>query len=339
MNATCVEYPIDIVLFWVDGNDPKWLAAKAEHSPTEAVYDDRDHRYRDWDNLQYLFRGIEKFAPWVNNVFFVTWGHWPKWLNLEAPKLKIVRHEDFIPAEYNPTFSSFVKELNMHLIPGLSEHFIHFNDDMFLLKKTRREDFFKEGKPCDCAILTAHSHNEAEPYMFMQYRATGIINKYFNVKEVIKNNRRGWFNLKYGKMNFRSWVLMGFPRFTGIWQPHMPYSLCKSAMIEVWDKERDNLHQTCLNKFRSMSDFNIWLIRNWQLAKGNFYPRSVKIGKSFAISDDISMKIVADYMNNRKGKIICINDAQLSWDDFTRFKDELKKVFEMILPDKSKYEL
>jgi len=50
---------------------------------------------------------------------------------------------------------------------------------------------------------------------------------------------------------------------------------------ELWEKERENFHQTCVNKFRSMSDFNIWVFRNWQLASGNFYPRSVKFGKSF----------------------------------------------------------
>ena len=330
--------PIDIVLFWVDGSDPEWLDEKAKYSPTGIITDDRTIRYRDWDNLQYLFRGIEQFAPWVNKVYFVTWGHYPNWLNLDAPKLKIVRHEDFIPAEYNPTFSSFVKELNMHLIPGLSEHFIHFNDDMFLLKETKREDFFVDGKPCDCAILTAHSHSEAEPFMFMQYRATGILNKYFNVKEVIKNNRSGWFNIKYGKMNFRSWVLSGFPRFTGIWQQHLPYSLTKSAMIELWEKERDNLHQTCLNKFRSISDFNIWLVRNWQLASGNFHPRSVRAGKSFVISDEASVAEVARYIEKQKGKMICINDSEMSWDDFARAKERLKNSFNRILPDKSSFE-
>lgn len=339
MNAQSDTYPIDIVIFWVDGSDPEWLAQKAEYSPTEPIADDRALRYRDWDNLQYLFRGIERFAPWVNKVFFVTWGHIPKWLDINAPKLKIVRHEDFIPSEYNPTFSSFVKELNMHLIPELSEHFVHFNDDMFLLKPTKRDDFFKNGKPCDCAILTAHSHNEAEPYMFMQYRATGIINKYFNSKEVIRKNRKGWFNLKYGKLLFRSWVLSSFPRFTGIWQQHMPYSLCKSAMVELWEKERENFHKTCLNKFRSMSDFNIWVVRNWQLASGNFEARSVKIGKSFVLKDELSLGEITKYIEKQKSKIICINDADMSWDDFLLFKYKLNESFDKILPEKSEFEI
>ena len=54
----------------------------------------------------------------------------------------------------------------------------------------------------------------------------------------------------------------------------MPYSLRKSVMYELWEKEKDNLRQTCLNKFRSMSDFNIWLVRNWKLANEETFFRS-----------------------------------------------------------------
>jgi len=332
-------YPIDIVIFWVDGSDAKWLAEKAKYAPKDLVPDDRVIRYRDWNNLRYSFRGIEKFAPWVNNVFFVTWGHLPKWLNVSTPKLKIVRNEDFIPTEYNPSFSSHVKELNIHKIKGLSEHFIYFNDDMYLLKNTKREDFFKNGKPCDCAVLTAHSHNEAQPYMFMQYRATGIANKYFNIKEAIKKNRGGWFNLKYGKMLFRSYALSGLPRFPGFWQQHVPYSLLKSTIEELWEKERENFHQTCANKFRSMSDFNIWVFRNWQLASGNFEPRSVKFGKSFVAGTENEVNNISNYIVKQKGKVICINDADISESDFIKFRDKIIESFEKILPEKSGFEL
>ena len=56
-----------------------------------------DERYRDWDNLQYWFRGVEQFAPWVRENSFVTWGHLPKWLNTEHPKLHIVKARRFHP--------------------------------------------------------------------------------------------------------------------------------------------------------------------------------------------------------------------------------------------------
>lgn len=39
--------------------------------------DNRVIRYRDWENLKYWFRGVETFAPWVNKVYFITYGHIP----------------------------------------------------------------------------------------------------------------------------------------------------------------------------------------------------------------------------------------------------------------------
>ena len=331
---------IDIVIAWVDGSDAEWLAEKKKYS-AGANTDDRVSRYRDWDNLQYIFRGIEKFAPWVNNVFFVTWGHLPKWLNKEHPKLKIIEHKDYIPKEYLPTFSSHTIELNFHRIKELSEHFIYFNDDTFLIKKTKSEDFFKNGKPCDCAVLTAHSHTEDRWFIFAEYRAIGILNKYFKVKEVIKNNRKGWFNLKYGKMLFRSWVLSGFPRFTGIWQPHLPNSLCKSTIVELWEKEGEKLNQTCLNRFRTMTDFNQWLFRDWQFASGNFEPRSVKFGKRFETDDNDYLRKVTNYIEKQEGSVICINDSDsnMNSDKFINAKNIINESFEKILPKKSEFEI
>ena len=57
-----------------------------------------------------------------------------EWLNTKHPKLNIVCHEDFIPQKFLPTFNSHTIEWNFHRIPGLTEQFVYFNDDMFLLK-------------------------------------------------------------------------------------------------------------------------------------------------------------------------------------------------------------
>ena len=95
---------IDFVIPWVDGNDPAWIAQRKKYQP-DTRDDDGESRYRDWENLQYWFRGVEKFAPWVNKVYFLTWGHVPVWLDTSNPKLQIVRHEDYIPKDYLPTFS------------------------------------------------------------------------------------------------------------------------------------------------------------------------------------------------------------------------------------------
>ena len=110
---------IDFVILWVDGSDEKWLKEKNKY--TNIKGDASINRFRDFGNLQYLFRGIEKYADFVNNIFFITWGHIPSWLNVNHPKLKIIRHDQFIPNKYLPTFNSNVIELNLHRIKDLSE--------------------------------------------------------------------------------------------------------------------------------------------------------------------------------------------------------------------------
>ena len=91
---------------------------------------------------RWWFRAVEKFAPWVNKIHFVTYGHLPKWLNIDNPKLNIAKHSDFIPQKYLPTFSSFPIEVNLHRIKGLAERFVYFNDDMFLLKTSKKRIIF-----------------------------------------------------------------------------------------------------------------------------------------------------------------------------------------------------
>lgn len=59
---------IDFVITWVDGNDLEWKREKAARMGRTDMdisvnADDRKERYRDWDNLRYWFRGMEKYAP------------------------------------------------------------------------------------------------------------------------------------------------------------------------------------------------------------------------------------------------------------------------------------
>ena len=123
---------MDIIIAWVDGNDPEW---QEEFNSYKGIKDGNTDpsRFRDWENFHFLFRGIEKFAPWVEKVHLVTWGHLPNWLNTDHPQLNIVNHKDYIPNEYLPTFNSHTIELNFHRIKELSEEYIYVNDDMFII--------------------------------------------------------------------------------------------------------------------------------------------------------------------------------------------------------------
>ena len=327
---------IDIVIPWVDPSDPEWQAQREKYSSQVTTEDDnREIRYRDWDNLQYVFRGIEKYAPWVRNVYFITYGHLPKWLNVNAPKLHIVKHEDYIPKEYLPLFSSHVIELNMHRIKGLSERFVYFNDDIFLLKMTKPEDFFQNGLPCDVNIpnLILPNYTTFAPIVF---NTVAYINKHFSKRKQMKKSPEKFYNPKYGILNMGMTLLFSYWKgFTGFYNHHLAVPYLKSTLEEVWKEEPEILEKTCSHRFRDNSDVNQYIFRYWQLASGNFVPSTLK-GKYFLVSSNNNR--ILNYINKRKGKMICINDAEFTG-DFDAVKEQINNALDRILPEKSCYEL
>lgn len=327
---------IDFVVDWVDGNDPLWQAERAKYLDPKDAQAGSAIRFRDWDLMRYWFRGVEKFAPWVNCVYFVTWGHCPQWLNTKHPKLKIVNHSDFIPKEFLPTFNCNPIELNLHRIPELSEQFVLFNDDTFLTDFVKEKDFFCKGLPCETVRLGqtfAVSTEEVFPYMI--FNNIALINKHFSKKQVMKKYWRKFLNLKYGVENIRTLLLLPFGHFSGFLDAHLPVSHLKSTFEEVWEREEDVLRECCKNRFRKKSDVTQWLMKNWRFCQGQFEPRSIWWGKSYAIGSDSHM---LEELRAQRYKAVCLNDCDPDL-DFDYYQRELKKVFEEILPEKSSFEL
>eukprot|EP00818_Percolomonas_sp_WS_P009122 CAMPEP_0117453118 /NCGR_PEP_ID=MMETSP0759-20121206/10035_1 /TAXON_ID=63605 /ORGANISM="Percolomonas cosmopolitus, Strain WS" /LENGTH=1265 /DNA_ID=CAMNT_0005246093 /DNA_START=354 /DNA_END=4151 /DNA_ORIENTATION=+ len=103
------------------------------------------NRFRDNDELRFSLRSLEKYAPWVRNIYIVTSGQVPTWLDISNPRVHIVQHSDiFLNQSHLPVFSSPAIENNLHRIPGLSKRFIYLNDDVFFGNKVYPEDFFSK---------------------------------------------------------------------------------------------------------------------------------------------------------------------------------------------------
>jgi hypothetical protein len=329
---------IDFVLLWVDGSDPKWQEEFAKYQKNSSKNSDRS-KYRDWDNLRYLFRAFEEFTPWVRKVHFVTWGHLPDWLNIEHPKLNIVNHKDYIDKKFLPLFSSHPLEINMHNIKDLSNQFVYFNDDLFIIKKVDKERFFKNGLPRDALISNAISSSSGVGHFVLNNLE--IINRHFNKKESIKRDTKKWFSLKYGKDIIRNIALLPWPRFTGFVDPHMPQPFLKSTFEEVWDKEEDLLEKTMSSRFRECSNVNQYLFRYWQLVKGNFCPISLKDTKYIEITkESVDSGEVDNVITSFRYNMICLNDSKyIDEKEFDRLKESIKNSFNKILPNRSSFEI
>ncbi len=333
-----MKQTIDFVIIWVDGNDPEWQKERSKYKENGGGEDNRSVRFRDTETLKYWFRAVENYAPWVNKIYFVTWGHVPSWLNTENPKLKVVNHKDFIPAEYLPTFSSHVIELNLHRIKGLSEQFVYFNDDMFIINPVKKTDFFKKGLPCDSAILSPAIMEDKFGIGNVELNNMGIINTHFDKNQIISSNKLKWYSPKYEmKHLLKNILLKPWNSFTSFYEFHVCSKFLKSTFEEVWEKEFDALNTVCLHRFRDLKlDNNQWLMRDWQLVSGRFVPDSTKFGRLYTLDNDSR---ITPMICDKGTKAICLNDSdELTDEEFNSLKKRMQRAFEHKLPEKSSFE-
>lgn len=330
------EEKIDFVIPWVDGSDPQWLHERRFYRMDEK---NDAGRYTDWGTLKYFFRGTEKYAGWVNKIYFVTWGHIPEWMDAKHPKIKIINHKDYIPRQFLPTFNSNVIELNYHRISGLSDKFIVFNDDFFLIDKTSPSDFFLKGMPRSQAILTPFRVRKGE-WFYTPLNDVAILNEHFSPWKSIAEHPLKWINLKYGIDVLRTIFMLPYNNFFGLKASHLPTPYLKETFKTVWKEEGELLNLVCNHRFRESTDLSHWLMDWWQCASGLFVPRSNGYGKVFhlTINYEKTLSEALEYIAKQKGKVICINDGEI---DLTQREEAIKKTkiaFEKLFPEKSSFE-
>lgn len=331
MNNTDI---VDFVVTWVDNTDPKWLEKKAKYTGCTYSEENPEARYRDWDTLKYWFRGVEKFAPWVRYVWFVTDDQKPEWLNVDHPKLKWVRHTDYIPEEYLPTFQSHPIEWNLHRIEGLAEQFVYFNDDMFLIRQTQPMDFFVDGLPCD--LPQTDYIYPASVFSHILFNNANLLNRHFSLRESAARDWKKWFLRQSPKGFLKNVFFCRKDLIPGFVHEHVHISFLKSTFHVLWEKEYDCIHETCTHKQRTRLDVSDWCVRNWQLLEGKFYPKKL-CGKSFSTHDHETNGALT-YMQKQKGKVICLNDNERE-KDYAVHREQVIAAFEKLLPEKSAFEL
>ena len=329
---------IDAVVMWVDGSDPEWLKEKNRYSPVKIDDSNKVNRYRDWNLMKYWFRTLETNCPWIRKVFFVTWGHIPSFLNTNNKKLVVVKHDDFIPKQYLPTFSSHTIELNLHRIPGLSECFLLFNDDMFIVRPLNQNHFFFRGLPRLCySEAPLLMKLDSEVWEWARFNGVSVINKHFSKRMMFKKHPSKVISFSYSlKNNIRNFILMFLCRhFTGLASRHSINAHKKSTFKAVWNMEYELLNNTSLHKFRNKADVNQWVMMFWNIAGGNFYP--IKESLYVADATDKTVNEFCSIITNRSKDVICINDP-LKDVDFERLSAKLINAFENAYPNKSCFE-
>lgn len=147
---------IDAVITWVDGDDPlhrikrqRYQQQAPRNANANAV---NPHRWACNDELDYCLRSIANHAPWIGRIWIVTDAQTPDFSRLPAAlveRIAVVDHRILFSGYESalPTFNSLAIETLLWRIPGLAEHFLYFNDDVFLTGPLAPEDVFCDGAP------------------------------------------------------------------------------------------------------------------------------------------------------------------------------------------------
>ena len=338
---------IDFVIPWVDGSDKEWLALKNKYKAAktgEASQDPEangDCRYRDNGFLKYWFRGVERFAPWVNRVFFVTCGQKPDWLDESNPKLRLVNHKDFIPAEYLPTFQARTIELNFHRIPDLSEQFVFSDDDTFLLRPVKPEFFFKKGLPvipCDLGIPRWLSYSNIGRTIINN---CGVLKQNLNVERLVWKHIWKFIDIRSlglarATKNLAS-ITVNRTIIPGTFG-HLPSAQLKSTFDEIWRKAPLVMDATSRTRFRSDDTVNQWLVSAWNMVSGRFYPANEKDrGMYFGLNAE-SLSQACDVIKRQLTPLLCLNDKVIEVSEMEKVIRGVSEAFDKLLPEKSSFE-
>lgn len=332
---------IDFVVLWLDSNDPEWIELYNQYRPNKPVQDQA--RFRNWDIFRYWFRSVERYAPWVNKVYLVTNGKFPDWINPNCEKLVLVKHSDYIPQKYLPTFNSGTIELNLGRIEELSEHFVYFNDDMFINAPVEPDYYFREGLPCDYNFESVfknpvYDENNKFGVDLDIYWTIAMLNRNFNRKNVIRQAWKKWYGPHlWGKPLLFSLLMFGRSKFENFTLFHHEQPMLKSMFQEVWDKEAATLDLSC-TRFRQIVNLNQYIIRFWQFASNKFYPVRKKGLAYHYYNKEIVTDIIKN-LNEEQCKSICINDSPFcSEENFEYARKEIRHAFEKKFPTLSMFE-
>lgn len=308
---------IDLVYLWVDGNDPVWkkkhdafVGQTTEESPLNCK-----GRYVNNDELKYSLRSVSLYAPWIRQIFIVTDNQVPSWLDTSNPKIKIIDHTEILPPESLPCFNSSLIEHFLYKIPGLTERFLFSNDDMYLNKPVRPEDFFTpEGLPI--VRLTR------KPFR--------------KIRWFIRENIRRRPLKNYRRMVDHSTRLV--EKMYGIYYNGLPHHNIDAYLKSDYRKGveetlHDEFQANNTNHMRSNNDIHRSVLSYIALAENRAVRRYVDKKESFYVN----IQIERDYktLQDVQPTFFCMNDSEKVNDkDRKRAKEFLEQRF----PQKSEFE-
>ncbi|TQE28517.1 stealth family protein [Streptomyces ipomoeae] len=310
-----VRFPVDVVYTWVDGNDPAWQRRRAEYGHSGYHTESANAaRYISRDELRYSLRALEQNAPWVRHIHVVTDRQRPAWLVDRHPRITVVDHSEiFDDPSALPTFNSHAIESRLHHIPGLAEHFLYFNDDMFLGRPVTPQDFF---------LSNGMTRTFLSPSQVPRWERTLGDRP---VDAAGKNNRRLLLD------NFGSAIVQKIR--------HAPYALRRSVLHEIEREFADAHRATSHSRFRSADDISIpsSLYHYYAYFTGRAVPSEISFAYLDLARPEIQRRL-GILLARRDRQAFCINDTLSDGHDTARQTAMLGRFLRAYYPVPSPFE-
>lgn len=312
-----VTFPVDIVYTWVDGEEPQMRAKRAryqEHGIAEILDKETNaSRYTSHDELKYSLRSLAMYADFVRHIYLVTDGQKPHWLDDSAPGITVVDHRDIFPEGVLPVFNSHAIETRLHHIPGLSEHYLYFNDDVFVGRRVTAEHFF-HGSGLMKIPVSPLKIGVGKPHA--EETATNSANK--NVRRLLLE--------KFGRMTTNNFM-------------HTPLPQHRETLQALEELFREDIARTTASRFRSPQDLAMTapLLYQYALMTGRGVPGKYSF-RYVNISRPDAEGRLADLRRNRRFDFFCLNDVDVPPEERERVGVRMNEFLEDYFPFASPFE-
>lgn len=319
---TVPPHAVDIVYLWVNGADEQWQYKRRQsysewqqlHHTDLAIYGNNSGRYRDNGELRFNLRCLERFFPDHGHVYLVTDAQTPSWLK-PGPGLTVVDHSELMPSKLTGVYDSGHIESYLHHIPGLSEHFVYLNDDVFFGAPVDTEWWFSP------QLKVFFEDEELPDYQGFQSSETALVNASLLSRDWLSNAYQGY-------------------RHEARVFTHAPRPMLKSLMFELELLAPQLFADVRSTTFRSwrippiVPDF----VPRWMVHQGHADPivfNPLHIGTGDA---DVAHKL--DRLQRMFGSVpfFCINDTS---DDASHDDAGLclvQRKFQQLMPEPSSFE-
>jgi len=253
--------PIDVVIAWVDGSDnflikkrKNYLKSNLNEIPPGA----QSTRFSSLNEINYCLISILKFASFVRKIFIVTDEQIPsineivkKYFPKRISDIEIIDHKHIFRdyEDFLPTFNSICISNMLWRIEGLSDHFVYFNDDVFLTREISPEVWFKKARP---VLRVNWVFPPFERLIWDKLRVN-----YHKIRFGINKEKPPSFQIN----QWNAAQLLKF-KFRYLKSSHTPLAMDKKVLENYFTNNKKILKENLKFRFRNYKQFNTVALAN-----------------------------------------------------------------------------